>query len=204
MSVMVKICGITNLGDALRAVDFGADALGFVFHEQSPRRISVNLARSIVEALPPFVTTGGVFVNETIDRMREARREAGLDLLQLHGDESPETASALAPSVIKAIRIRGLESLETIVGYAPRAFLLDAHADAAYGGTGLKFDWDVARWVEDVPVIIAGGLTPDNVAEAVRVTRPYGVDVSTGVESEPGKKDPARLKAFIQNAKAAP
>lgn len=204
MSVRVKICGITNAADAHRAVAAGADALGFVFHPDSPREVSVAMARQIISTLPPFVTTVGVFVNETIDRVREVRREAGLDLVQLHGDESPEAVSALGPSVIKAVRIKGVESFAGIDRYEPRAFLLDAHDDAAYGGTGLKFDWDLAQWVDEVPVLIAGGLTPDNVAEAIRVTRPYGVDVSTGVEKEPGLKDPAKLQAFIQNAKAAP
>jgi phosphoribosylanthranilate isomerase len=204
MSVKVKICGITNAADAHRAVGYGADALGFIFHEASPRNISVPLARQIVSTLPPFVTTVGVFVNATIDRVREVRQQAGLDLVQLHGDESPETVSALGPSVIKAIRIKGAESFDGIERYEPRAFLLDAHDDAVYGGSGLKFDWDLAQWVDEVPVLIAGGLTPDNVAEAIRVTRPYGVDVSTGVEAEPGRKDPVKLQAFIQNAKAAP
>lgn len=204
MTVRVKICGITNAADAHRAVEYGADALGFVFHADSPRRVSVAMTRRIVESLPPFVTAVGVFVNETIDRVREIRQQAGLDLVQLHGDESPETVSALGPSVIKAIRIQGMESFARLAAYAPRAFLLDAHSDAAYGGTGLKFDWDLAQWVEDVPVILAGGLTPENVAEAVGAVRPYGVDVSSGVEAEPGIKDPARLKAFIANAKAAP
>lgn len=204
MTVKVKICGITNAADAHRAVEYGADALGFVFHPDSPRRVSVAMAREIVASLPPFVTAVGVFVNETIDRVREVRTRAGLDLVQLHGDESPEAVSALGPSAIKTIRVQGVESFARLVEYAPRAFLLDAHADAAYGGTGQKFDWDLARWVEDIPVILAGGLTPENVAEAVRTVRPFGVDVSSGVEAEPGLKDPARLKAFIANAKAVP
>lgn len=203
MSVRVKICGITTAQDAHRAVGYGADALGFVFAPDSPRRVSVAMARQIISTLPPFVTTVGVFVNETVDGVREVRREAGVDLVQLHGDESPEAVSALGPSVIKAIRIRGGESFDGIERYEPRAFLLDAHDDAAYGGTGLRFDWDLAQWVEDVPMLIAGGLTPDNVGEAIRATRPYGVDVSTGVEHEPGRKDPAKMQAFIQNAKKA-
>jgi phosphoribosylanthranilate isomerase len=203
VTVRVKICGITSAADAHRAVEYGADALGFVFHPDSPRRVSVAMARQIVASLPPFVTAVGVFVNETIDRVRQIRTEAGLDLVQLHGDESPETVSALGPSVIKAIRIQGIESFARLVEYAPRAFLLDAHSDAAYGGTGLQFDWDLAQWVEDIPVILAGGLTPGNVAEAVRRVHPFGVDVSSGVEAEPGIKDPQKLKAFISNAKAA-
>jgi len=207
VSVRVKICGLTNAADAHRAIGFGADALGFVFHEDSPRRVSVAMAREIISGLPPFVTTVGVFAGAPIDTVRQVKRDAGIDLVQLHGDESPETVSALGPNAIKVIRVRGLESLEAVARYAPyapRAFLLDTHSDAAFGGTGLKFDWDLAAWVEDVPVILAGGLTPDNVAEAVEVVRPYAVDVSTGVEAEPGRKDPAKLKAFIRNAKAAP
>lgn len=203
MSVKVKVCGITRLEDAHAAIGFGADALGFVFHERSPRCVSVDMARHIISSLPPFVTTVGLFVNETIDRVREVRRRAGVDLVQLHGDESPETVSALGPNVIKVIRVRGIESFAGIEKYRPRAFLLDAHHDAVYGGTGLRFDWDLAQWLDgEIPFIVAGGLTPDNVAEAIEATWPYGVDVSSGVEKEPGVKDPAKMKAFITNAKA--
>lgn len=203
MSVRVKICGITNLRDAHRALDLGADALGFVFFPGSPRAVSPEMARRIIETLPPLVTTVGVFVNETIDDVREVRRMTGIALVQLHGDESPEAANALGPSVIKTIRVKGIESFGEIDRYQPRAFLLDAHTDAEYGGTGQRFAWDLAKHVEGVPFFLAGGLTPDNVAEAIAATRPYGVDVSSGVESEPGHKDPVRLKAFIENAKAA-
>ncbi len=203
MTVRVKICGITNVRDAHRALDLGADALGFVFYPKSPRRVSPAMARKIISTLPPFVTTVGLFVNEHIDTVRNIRRESGIDLLQLHGDESPETVSALGPDVIKAIRVKDMASVTHLEVYAPvRALLLDAHSDAAYGGTGLRFDWQLAKFVEG-PMILAGGLTPDNVAEAVRLTQPYGVDVSSGVESEPGRKDPAKLKTFIDNAKGA-
>jgi phosphoribosylanthranilate isomerase len=203
MTIQVKICGITNLRDAHRAVEYGADALGFVFHPASPRAVSPEKAREIVETLPPLVTTVGVFVNETIDTVRAVRRMAGLALVQLHGDETPETVSALGPSVIKTIRVKGIESFDDIDRYHPRAFLLDAHADEAFGGTGRRFSWDLTQWVEGTPFFLAGGLNPDNVAEAVAATRPYGVDVSSGVEASPGHKDPAKLKAFIHNAKAA-
>jgi phosphoribosylanthranilate isomerase len=203
MPVRVKICGITNLRDAHRAVELGADALGFNFHPGSPRAISPERAREIIETLPPLVTTVGVFVNETIDAVREVRRQTGIALVQLHGDETPETVSALGPSVIKTIRVKGVESFDDLDRYHPRAFLLDTHADAAYGGTGRRFSWDLTQWVEGVPFFLAGGLTPDNVAEAIAATHPYGVDVSSGVEASPGRKDPALLKAFIENAKAA-
>jgi phosphoribosylanthranilate isomerase len=203
VSVQVKICGITNLRDAHRAVELGADALGFIFYPGSPRAVSPEKAREIIETLPPLVSTVGVFVNEDIDTVRAVRRLAGLALVQLHGDETPETVSALGPSVIKTIRVKGVESFDAIDRYHPRAFLLDTHADQAYGGTGQRFAWDLTQWVEGVPFFLAGGLTPDNVAEAIAVTRPYGVDVSSGVEASPGVKDPARLKAFIANAKAA-
>jgi len=203
MAVRVKICGITNTKDAFRAIDYGADALGFVFYAKSPRCVSPVMARKIIAALPPFVTTVGLFVNETIDRVRYIRQEAGIDLLQLHGDESPETVSALGPDVIKAIRVKDLNSVTGLDIYTVRALLLDAHSDAAYGGTGLKFDWQLVKNVDTAPVVLAGGLNPDNVAEAVRLTRPYGVDVSSGVEAEPGRKDPVKLKTFIDNAKGA-
>ncbi len=202
MTVKVKICGITNLKDAFAAIDYGADALGFVFYEKSPRALKVNVARKIIGSLPPFVSTVGLFVNETVDGVRRIQKETGIDLVQLHGDESPETVSALGPGVIKVIRVQGMESFADLKSYAPRAFLLDAHHDTLFGGTGLAFDWDLTQWVEgDVPVIIAGGLTPENVAEAVAKTNPYGVDVSSGVEAEPGLKDAAKLKNFIQRAK---
>ncbi|MFQ5508435.1 MAG: phosphoribosylanthranilate isomerase [Leptospirillia bacterium] len=203
MTVKVKICGITSTRDAFFALDYGADALGFVFYPKSPRAVSVEMARAIITELPPFVTTVGLFVNDTIDHMREVRQVAGIDLLQLHGDESPETVSALTPDVIKVIRVQGLDSFSDIRKYQPRAFLLDAHDDTLFGGTGKRFDWNLTQLVEDIPVIVAGGLNPDNVAEAVKLTDPYGVDVSSGVESAPGTKDPAKMKAFIDNAKAA-
>jgi len=201
MTVRVKICGITNVQDAHRALDYGADALGFVFYAKSPRCVSPVMVRKIIGTLPPFVTTVGLFVNETIDQVRYIRRESGIDLLQLHGDESPETVSALGPDVIKAIRVKDLHSVTGLDAYNVRAFLLDAHSDAAYGGTGLRFDWELVKHVEGAPVVLAGGLKPDNVAEAIRLTNPYGVDVSSGVEVSPGKKDPVKLKAFIDNAK---
>ncbi len=203
MTVRVKICGITTIQDAHRAVDYGADALGFVFYAKSPRAVSPVMARRIIATLPPFVSTVGLFVNERIDTVREIRREAGIDLLQLHGDESPETVNALGPDVIKAIRVKDVASVTELDEYSPRAFLLDAHSDAAYGGTGLRFDWELVKFVEGAPVILAGGLNPDNVAEAIRLTGPYGVDVSSGVEAAPGRKDAAKLKAFIDNAKGA-
>lgn len=203
MTVKVKICGITNTRDAHFAVEYGADALGFVFYSKSPRAVSPEMAREIIGSLPPFVTTVGLFVNETIDRVREIQKISGVDLLQLHGDETPEAVNALGPNVIKVIRVQGADSFEGIDRYEPRAFLLDAHHDTLFGGTGLRFDWNLAQWIDDYPVIVAGGLNPDNVAEAVKLTGAYGVDVSSGVEKEPGTKDPAKMKAFINNAKGA-
>lgn len=203
MTVRVKICGITNIRDAHRAVDLGADALGFVFHPPSRRCVTVEAARAIIATLPPFVTTVGLFVNDTVEQVAAVRRATGIQMVQLHGDEAPETVAALGPDVIKAIRVKDASSLLGLERYRVRAFLLDAHSDSAYGGTGRTFDWELANWVEDVPVILAGGLTPDNVAEAVRAVHPYAVDVSSGVEAEPGIKDPVKLKAFIDHAKGA-
>jgi len=202
MTVRVKVCGITRLADAHRAVEYGADALGFVFYDKSPRYVTPDAARKIIATLPPFVTTVGLFVNADVDHVRYVKRASGVSLVQLHGDETEETVNSLSPDVIKAIRVKDVDSVTGLDGYNVRAFLLDAHSDAAYGGTGLRFDWELTRWVEGT-VIVAGGLTPDNVAEAVRLTGPYGVDVSSGVESEPGIKDAVKLKAFIDNAKGA-
>jgi len=201
--VKVKICGITNLEDALHAVACGADALGFVFYEKSPRCIEPEQARKFIAALPPFVTSVGLFVNERPERIAEVAELCGLGLIQLHGDEQPADCLIPGRRVIKALRVRDEQSLERAADYAVAGLLLDAWVPGAYGGTGHTFNWQLAASVaRQRPVILAGGLTAENVAEAVKAVRPYAVDASSGVEAVPGRKDPQKVAAFISNAKA--
>jgi len=198
----VKICGITNIEDALSAVEYGADALGFVF-AKSPRRIRPEDAKKIIAKLPPFVAAVGVFVNEEASIVAKIAREAGLAAVQLHGDESPLYVEGLIPlKVIKSFRIRSREDLAGIRKYKCSAVLLDTRVEEVAGGSGRPFDWSILEGIAfKHPVVLAGGLTPDNVARAVSRVRPYAVDVSTGVESSPGKKDRELLQKFISNAK---
>ncbi len=201
----VKICGITNLPDALAAVEAGADALGFMIYEQSPRAISIDAAAAIIRELPPFITKVGVFVDPTIELVKAALAKSQLSAVQLHGNETPQFCQELRTSVIKAFRIEGPESLEPIRRYQTSAWLLDSFVAGKPGGTGAKFNWELAirvkAWAR--PILLAGGLTPENVASAVKQAQPYGVDVSSGVESTPGKKDKAKMRDFIAAAKAA-
>ncbi len=202
--IRVKICGITSAEDALQAVDAGADALGFVFYSASPRHVSPKMARDIIRRLPPFIQTVGLFVNESLSRVNSLADECGLDIIQLHGDESPEFCAGVRRRVIKALRIRDISSLEPMSSYRVSAFLLDAWSPSVPGGTGKCFNWDIAATASDNGrIILAGGLTPENITDAVRRTRPYGVDVSSGVESAPGSKDPAKVREFIENAKGS-
>ena len=204
MPVKVKICGITNLLDGMAAAEAGADALGFVFYDQSPRRISIEAAAGLIRQLPPFVMKVGVFVNAPADLVVRAIRECGLNLLQFHGEESPEYCLQFGLMSMKAFRIRDAASLQALLGYHTDAWLLDAYVPDNPGGTGETFNWDLALEAQawGRPIFLAGGLTPANVAEAVRRARPYGVDVSSGVEAARGRKDHAKVRAFIQAAKA--
>jgi phosphoribosylanthranilate isomerase len=199
MSTRVKICGITNLADALAAVEAGADALGLNFCEESPRCISVKTAAEISKQLPPFVMRVGLFVNAPEDLVTRAIGECSLSFLQFHGDEASEFCTQFGLMSMKAFRIRNEESLKELPKFSTDAYLLDAHSLEARGGTGKKFNWDLAIEAQKFgkPIFLAGGLTPANVAEAVRKVRPFGVDVSSGVESLPGKKDHAQVRAFI-------
>jgi len=200
--IKVKICGITNMDDALHAAACGADALGFVFYAKSPRCVTPEAAREIIVGLPPFVTAVGLFVNEEPSRIRQVAAFCGLDVLQLHGDETPQDCLLPPHRVVKALRVKDEASLTSLGDYAVSALLLDAWVGGTYGGTGHRFNWDLAASAAAARrIILAGGLTPDNVAEAVRTVRPYGVDVSSGVESVPGCKDPAKVEAFIRAAK---
>lgn len=203
--VRVKICGMTNRDDALLAAELGADALGFIFYPKSPRAITPEAAREIIRRLPPFVLTVGVFVDEEPARVEEIAAFTGLDWLQLHGAESPEYCRAMGRRVIKGFRIKGEESLALLAPYhgAVQAFLLDTYRPGTPGGTGQTFDWELARRAKEFgPIILAGGLTPDNVAEAIHTVRPAAVDVASGVEAAPGKKDPNNLKAFMEAARS--
>ncbi len=207
-SLKIKICGITNAEDAQAVVEAGADALGFVFYHKSPRFVEARLVKQIVAELPPFVLPVGIFVNEDVKVVRDLMDECGLALAQLHGDENASYCETLARPVLKAIRLHNRDSLLAVGEYIGRAqvrgFVLDAFSENAYGGTGLAADWPLAAEVAKAsPVLLAGGLTPENVQEAIRTVRPYGVDVSSGVEASPGKKDHAKIQAFIQAARLA-
>ncbi|MCK4910947.1 MAG: phosphoribosylanthranilate isomerase [Thermodesulfovibrionales bacterium] len=203
-TVRVKVCGITRLEDAVAAVDAGADAVGFVFHRESLRYIRPEDAGAIASALPPFVSTVGVFVDVEHSEVSATLRAARLDVAQFHGDEDPSYCS-MFPRVIKALRVSGPEVIERMSEYScVSAFLLDAYSPDAHGGTGEVFDWDIAAHaVATHRIILAGGLTPDNIAEAVQRVRPYAVDVSSGVETAPGIKDHAKMREFISRAKRA-
>ena len=203
MSVIVKICGITNLADATQASEAGADALGFIFYDQSPRSVTVAAAAAIARSLPPFIVKVGVFVDAEEELVYNAIAECQLNLLQFHGAESPAYCRQFGLMSMKAFRIRDAESLVQMPAYQTDSWLLDAYAADKPGGTGERFNWDLAIKAQKLgrPIFLAGGLTPENVGDAVRRVRPYGVDVSSGVEAAPGRKDHAKVKAFIHAAK---
>ena len=200
--VKVKICGITNLDDARRAVDAGADALGFNFYPKTPRYVDPEISHRIVTELPPFVTTVGIFVNEPEEKVHRIIRSSGIQVLQFHGEESPEYCERFHLKAIKAFRIREAFDLAHLGAYEADAFLLDAYVAGAYGGTGKTFNWETARKAKTYGrIILAGGLTPENVKRAVAEVQPYAVDVSSGVERAPGKKDHRKMRAFVEQAK---
>jgi len=198
--VKVKICGITNLEDASIAVKLGANALGFIF-APSPRQITPQKARAIIRAIPSFVKTVGVFVNEAPATIREVIQHCGLDLVQLHGDESPAFCEELMPCTIKALRIKDESSLQKGRAYhgKVRALLLDTYSKEKAGGTGKTFDWDFAIKIKKmgIPIILSGGLGPSNIDLAIHTVRPYAVDVNSGVEKCPGKKSHILIKALM-------
>ncbi len=201
----VKICGITNIEDAFAAIECGADAIGFVFYPKSPRSVTPEIAKSIISSLPPFVTTVGVFVDEDKGYLKKIVSHTGLDIVQLHGSESPEYCN-LNKKVIKAIRIKELADLELLNQYeAASAFLLDSYSPGAIGGTGHIFNWEIAVEAKKLGrIILAGGLNPDNIEEAVKLVQPYGVDVASGVEGgTKGKKDLEKLRLFIERVRKA-
>ena len=201
--VKVKVCGMTSLEDALVAVEGGADAVGFIFYKKSPRSVTMKTVREIVLELPPFVDTVGVFVDETAEQINKIADYCNLDIIQLHGDESPTFCKKIRRKVIKAFRIKDMQSVKKLSNFQVSGFLLDTFSENLHGGTGKVFDWNLALPAKKFgPVIMAGGLTPNNVQQAVRQIRPYGVDVCSGVESEPGIKDHKKVRAFLNNAKA--
>ena len=206
MNTKIKICGITNLDDALLAVELGADALGFIFYPKSPRYVKVRDAANICNALPPFVVKVGVFVDELEYEIEKALNECLLNALQFHGDEPPGFCQKFAAKSIKAIRVRDEESLRAAEEYDVDALLLDTYTDESRGGTGRAFDWSLAVRAKEflsAPIILSGGLTTANAQDAIRKVRPYAVDVSSGVEREPGKKDPEKLRRFIELCKSS-
>jgi phosphoribosylanthranilate isomerase len=201
----VKICGITSVADALSAVEAGCDAIGLVFHEPSPRNVSIAQARKIVSSLPPFVSAVGLFVDAAEPEIRHVLAHVHLDLLQFHGEETPEACGRYEVPYIKAVRVRlGTNLLQYAANYGEaRGLLLDAYKEGIAGGTGEVFDWGLIPDELPKPVILAGGLNPDNVADAIRRVRPYAVDVSGGVEKSKGIKDAAKIAAFMQGVQDA-
>lgn len=202
----VKVCGITNLADALAALDAGADMLGFNFYARSPRHVSPAEARGVIEQLPDGLSCVGVFVNESTpaDVLRIAR-QAGIGSVQLHGDETPEFCRELRElTTIKALRVGPDYEVESAAAYQTDAVLLDAYVAGARGGTGHTFDWTLATLTrERVPkLFLAGGLNPDNIAAAVASVRPYAVDVCSGVETSPGRKSPQLMRRFVEQVKS--
>lgn len=198
----VKICGITNPDDAAAAVEAGADAVGFVFYTKSPRYIVPSVAKHIIAGLPPLVTPVGVFVNEGLATVRSIMDTCGLAIAQLHGEETASYCQELSRPVMKALRMKDRGSFLALGEYQGRAgvrgFVVDSFSEIGYGGTGQITDWALAaEAAKAATILLAGGLTPENVSEAIRSVRPYGVDVSSGVESAPGKKDHAKMRAFV-------
>lgn len=205
MRTRIKICGVTSVADALRCADAGADAVGLVFYPRSPRCVTVERAAEIVRALPPFVTAVGLFVNPQPADVDAVLASCPVGLLQFHGDESPEFCARFGHPYLKALRVQpGVDLLECLRPYeAASGWLLDAFREGEYGGTGTAFDWNLVPPGLARPVVLSGGLSPENVSEAVRRVRPWAVDVSSGVESAKGIKDPARVAAFIAGVRNA-
>jgi phosphoribosylanthranilate isomerase len=206
--VKVKICGITNWADAKKSVEEGADFLGFNFYRKSPRYVAPAAARKIIARLPKGVTAVGVFVNEPEDNLLAAAREAGLHQLQLHGDESPKIVARLQREfpVVKALRVKGRSvGLQAKRFANADALLLDAFDAEQFGGTGRTFDWNLVRnGARKRKLFLAGGLTPENIRDAMRIAKPYAVDVCSGVESRPGKKDSRKIEALMRAVRRKP
>ncbi len=205
MAIAVKICGITRPEDALAAARAGAHAIGLMFYAKSPRHVTPARAAEIIRVLPPFVTTVGVFVNASAEEVRSALSEAPVGLLQFHGDETPEFCRQFKRPYVKAVRMKaGVDLLQYAREYHDaKALLLDNYVEGLHGGSGVAFDWSLIPRGLPLPVILSGGLTPENVMEAVRRVRPGAVDVSSGVESAKGVKDAQKITAFIRGVRNA-
>jgi phosphoribosylanthranilate isomerase len=205
MNTRVKICGITRVQDGLDAVRFGAHAIGLVFYAPSPRAVTLDQARAIVDALPPFVTAVGLFVNADAKAVKATLAAVPLQLLQFHGDETPEYCAAFEVPYLKAVRVRpGVDLLQYAQQFhGARGLLLDAYVEGVRGGTGATFDWALIPHSLPLPVVLSGGLDADNVEAAVRAVRPWAVDVSSGVESAKGIKDAAKIEAFMNGVRNA-
>jgi len=205
--VFVKVCGITSAADAALCAGAGADAVGFVFWPMSSRRIEVDKAAAISRGLPPFLLRVGVFVDTPAEEMARVADQVGLDLLQLHGDEPPEAVLGLARRALKAVRVgKGFRAEDALRYDKAAGLLVDTRLPGETmmpGGTGIPFDWSLVRGVRERAsfLMLAGGLSPDNVAEALQAVRPDAVDVSSGVESLPGRKDPEKVRAFVRNVR---
>ncbi|STZ75809.1 phosphoribosylanthranilate isomerase [Bergeriella denitrificans] len=204
MTIRTKICGITRPEDALAAADAGADAIGLVFYAKSKRAVNIAQAQAVAAALPPFVSVVALFVNETADTIRDILRQVPIDVIQFHGDEDDAFCRQFDRPYLKAVRVRGAEDIQTASARFPhaRAILFDAYHPEEYGGTGLQFDWHLLREYRGKPWVLAGGLTPENVAAAVNTSGAAAVDVSGGVESSGGIKDHAKIRAFVAAASA--
>jgi phosphoribosylanthranilate isomerase len=200
----VKVCGVTSVQDVELCVAAGVDAIGLNFAPSSPRCLTLEAAAPLARAIPAHVLSVGVFVDADLEQLLHYKRVLSLGCLQLHGDEAPELLEQLLPHAYKALRVRGAEAVAEAARFAGEHLLLDAYVPGAHGGTGARFDWRLARELSRVrKITLAGGLTPENVAEAIAVVQPYCVDVASGVELSPGRKDPVRLHAFVRAAKAA-
>ena len=196
----VKICGITRIEDALTVAMSGADAIGLVFYEKSPRHVSIEKAAQLAAALPPFVTVVGLFVNASREAVREVLASVPLDVLQFHGDETPEYCGQFHKPYLKAIRVKhGVDLIQCAALFKQaQGLLLDAHVEGVPGGTGAVFDWSLIPEKLPLPLILSGGLDAENVAGAIEKVRPYAVDVSSGVEAAKGIKDAAKIERFMQ------
>ena len=200
----IKICGITNFKDASKSLDYGADALGFIFYKNSKRFTDPADALKIIKELPPFVTKVGVFVNSSLRQINKITRELAINAVQLHGDETPEFCSKIPYTAIKALRVNDPEDLKKVDSFTVKAILFDTHSGSEYGGTGKTFDWKILKKLKtDKNIILSGGLNPGNVEQAIKSVRPYAVDVSSGVEKSPGIKDHKKIKHFIEAVKYA-
>jgi len=200
----IKICGITNKPDAIVAAALKPDMIGFVFYNGSKRYVEPKIVRDIANELPPFIAKVGVFVDLDKNKVLEIAQECALDMLQFHGDEAPDYCAGFKSSykVIKAFRIKDSDSLKGINDYDTDFYMLDAYSSKEKGGTGERFNWKIVENFEFLkPVILSGGLTPDNVRDAIEELSPYGVDVSSGVEMSPGKKDTSLMKKFVENVR---